>query len=1552
MKKTGSKKSKIEFDFDLAGLGDVSPEVETLVLENESDIDAILDKIEKEVVKFKSESLSFEENDLLYNSGISANDKKAWVYYQRTYRGIEMKGWEKYFIKGTQNELFDLVKAGSLYYSNGQYLPYSLFGWGNIYDREDQLNDDAEFIVSQFGQEIYNRHLEAVEKAKPQMLRIDDADELRRPIITAISTTAKTFKVAGLRAEWSEDVEKSEQIDKKGNRVKKDKRIDLSFSENNRYPLIEVFIKWLYVIEQKRYFDKSTPFAVSNYYIGGFPISGSDAELTAAEKAQIKQNAREDGERLFSIFLREALLQEDIERLNRAWNRKYNGWSDLQHSTIPIGLQTSATFLGKGFAIRPEKREGIAYMSAVGAGIIAYDVGVGKTITALLELASALQQGKCKRALLVVPNPTYKNWIREAFGGVDDETGEKYNGILSNTGIVLNEWYNLGSAVVKKLDKTNILTKEVQEKSITILTYEGFKNLGFSDAVASGFVSEFINIMEQNQIDPTLLSNNELEGLGKRSTRDDAKTNEQYLEIIGLGAKKNTVADVDVLGFDYIVIDEAHRCKNIFSGVKADERGVKNYLLSGSQSTTGIKAFFITNYIQRISAKGKGNVMLLTATPFTNSPLEVYSMMSLVAYDYLVDNGIYNINDFFSLFVSPTPEYVVKYDGSVVVKDTIKGYTNRLILQKLVFTKINYKSGDSLVPPLQRPVKVNLPRMYENINGKTFRLPPEKQVLTYLRMNDMQADNQLEIYDRLSRIKRENFTDLLRYLNASQDNAFSPYLYKLGDQQPAASYREFVENSPKIKYAVECIRTIQKHHLKTGTPMSGQIIYSDRGVAYFGLIKEYLIKELKFKNEVYFDGRRLSEVMIISGGDSGDGDKELIKEAFLAGIVKVIIGSSAIREGINLQTYGTTIFDLRPDWNPTDFRQLEGRIHRQKNKFGYVRIVMPLVENSMDVFMFQKLEEKTSRINDIFYREGSSNMLDLSTLDPSEIKYALISDIPALASMDFAIELAKAEKKISILADDVKELTSLESNIEELSREKANAIEYIRGTAIVRLANVIEQFKDKELTDEQKKVFERAKKLWQDLNAFLDNQSEEHLVGFKLRFENWNRLINFNYSYNLQPYRIDNFSSVYKDVRKAEKQILKPKGLTLSSNFSEISKTIRDEYEKEEFLFSLQFGIEDVNDKGNSYFRPLTLSERDKLTTLPNPPKRFKEFVEYINQKKKELAIEGRDIMQRVEEFASLNYLLDYSMNEIDPKNHTLPEPGSKIIQVSTCPPMDKEGNRRIDEPALRMLDECIANEPQTKELHSDKNGRYTNERLFLHEQIIAKFKDNKPCITTDQPIAILTGGAPGSGKSSFLKRFAPWISAGNMYHIDADEVRAMLPEYKGWNAASTHQETKDIVNVLLSEIGNPCNHDLIYDGTMNKAANYKPLINTLRKLGYRVFVIYIEVPKEVSIERAMGRYQRKGRYVPLSVIEEVYERGLDAFNEVINMADGYIKVNGMTSEIDKQGGMSLPEERNYKFDVDKSDTTIGPKGKVKPGKNLKLIKLKAKALKLKLKLI
>jgi hypothetical protein len=277
-----------------------------------------------------------------------------------------------------------------------------------------------------------------------------------------------------------------------------------------------------------------------------------------------------------------------------------------------------------------------------------------------------------------------------------------------------------------------------------------------------------------------------------------------------------------------------------------------------------------------------------------------------------------------------------------------------------------------------------------------------------------------------------------------------------------------------------------------------------------------------------------------------------------------------------------------------------------------------------------------------------------------------------------------------------------------------------------------------------------------------------------------------------------------------------------------------------------------------------------------------------------------------------LNYLLD------DKK-----VVANKVVEkYTTCPPMEADGiTRAIDEEAITKLAECIKKEPQTKSLNFDENTGYTLERKKLQNKIINDLFAKVKCVKSgEQPIAIFTGGSPASGKSYFITKNAKYLLNDFIFKLDADEIREKLPEYKGWNANSTQQETTDIVNELLDRLGSErCRYDFIYDGTMNKSKRYFPLIKKVKELGYKVYIIFMEVPYAVAKERVIERYQRKGRYVPVEVIDDFFTlqgnktKGQVTLDELKPYVDGYIVADGITGEVIDEGGEGLPDVRSKK---------------------------------------
>ncbi|MCL1035536.1 helicase C-terminal domain-containing protein, partial [Elizabethkingia anophelis] len=135
--------------------------------------------------------------------------------------------------------------------------------------------------------------------------------------------------------------------------------------------------------------------------------------------------------------------------------------------------------------------------------------------------------------------------------------------------------------------------------------------------------------------------------------------------------------------------------------------------------------------------------------------------------------------------------------------------------------------------------------------------------------------------------------------------------------------KDFIENSPKLKLTMDLIQ-----QNKMDMPETGQIIYSELAVAEFPKLKDYLISEVGYHKD---------EIGIITGVTSKN-QRINIQNDFNTGKIKVIIGSEAIQEGMNLQENTSDLYLLSLPYNFTSLRQTEGRAWRQGNKWENVRI--------------------------------------------------------------------------------------------------------------------------------------------------------------------------------------------------------------------------------------------------------------------------------------------------------------------------------------------------------------------------------------------------------------------------------------------------------------------------------------------------------------------------------------------------------------------------------------------------------------------------------------
>lgn len=579
----------------------------------------------------------------------------------------------------------------------------------------------------------------------------------------------------------------------------------------------------------------------------------------------------------------------------------------------------SPTFKGKPLAIQEQQLEGAAFLVSRGLGYLAYEVGAGKTMTSILAIEKMLQLGRCKRPLILAPKGIVKNFMVE------------YKELFPKRSIV-----NIGN-----LGKELSFSK-FSNNTVYVGSHEALSNITYQENTV-GRIKDY---------------------LAKQVTKDSSGKRENEVASLKIDEKyiSKTIAGgrfVEDMGFDLIAYDEAHYFKNLFSMTSSEFRS-----LGGATSDRAARAYMLSLYI--MLNNNMQNVFMLSATPFNNQPIEIYSALSFIAHQKMEDMGLNNLYEFASQFADTDFSWTINKSSKLVKRQVTTGFKNATALRQLLRQYMLPKFSKDL--NLVRPEKTRKTPTVEHTSVS-------KSVFENLEQDMLEAEV-MSYPDKLGAIG----SALLAYRNA----IVSPYLTKYATSD---NYIAIIENSPKLKYIVDQITNVYSDNTK-----AGQIIYLPIGISLIPHIKKYLIEKKGFKS---------NQVEAIVSATSKDQQTQIEKD-FNAGKVKVLIGSSTIREGRNLQTYGAVMYFPLIEWNPTSVLQAEGRIYRQNNNFKEVYTVFPLLKDSSDSFYLQKMDEKAARFNDLW--EGREDYVDVADIDPEEAKVSLVTRPENKADMVIQVE--------------------------------------------------------------------------------------------------------------------------------------------------------------------------------------------------------------------------------------------------------------------------------------------------------------------------------------------------------------------------------------------------------------------------------------------------------------------------------------------------------------------------------------------------------------------
>lgn len=131
---------------------------------------------------------------------------------------------------------------------------------------------------------------------------------------------------------------------------------------------------------------------------------------TRRQKGELDERMQQDAETIgaFNAFVRRHPVWR--ERLQEAYNRHYRGVRQRRFSTEQVPLLRA----GSNIRLNPHQNEAVYRVVDARGGVIAHDVGLGKTFEALAAAAFLRQQGLARKPLITVPKQVLTNWLLEA----------------------------------------------------------------------------------------------------------------------------------------------------------------------------------------------------------------------------------------------------------------------------------------------------------------------------------------------------------------------------------------------------------------------------------------------------------------------------------------------------------------------------------------------------------------------------------------------------------------------------------------------------------------------------------------------------------------------------------------------------------------------------------------------------------------------------------------------------------------------------------------------------------------------------------------------------------------------------------------------------------------------------------------------------------------------------------------------------------------------------------------------------------------------------------
>ncbi len=681
-------------------------------------------------------------------------------------------------------------------------------------------------------------------------------------------------------------------------------------------------------------------------------------QYAAARKARIEE--AQDREHILSLKFRH-FVSSDLEfreQIETGYNNLFNSFVVGEDDISALDLKAWVEPTPHGY-----QNHGVRFANDRANALIAFDTGLGKTLTGVGITELFLDSSRATRAMIVVPKGLLVNWARTLERAIPFRRLVTV-GITARTGGVWLE-DELGTAL-EKLHEFALGAFE-----IALISREWFRRLRLRPENLKKFIAEEACLLAADEAE---LEDDEDAPTAREQTLTLA---ERQAMLAARLYQANALPQIvfEDLGIDALLVDEAGSLKNLYSAPTYFGKKPK-FMGASLESDRAIDTLFKVKSIHQ--ANGARNVIYLTATPTKNSPLELFNILKPLAGEAFSRLGIFGPAQFIERYCQIETVLYPNAAGELEAVPGVVGFKNLTELRGLMAQFILHRTAAD--------VGLKIPEL-ETIEHVFDLSEYQRSTYQFLRedarvaLADPHGDHGIHLFSVYAQMR---LLTLEPSLFAGKPE-FNPRFF-----EAAQIAVEAIKRGGKIVCFMDVGNASEEN--AAGTRRKKQ------GVDAFDALKAAMVHV----------GIAPEWIALVTAERVKGAKRQQIADEYNAGKLRIVIGSTGtIGEGFDLQVGTTDLIHLDIPWDPGTFHQRIGRGHRQGNEAEVVRNHILLARGSFDGLTYAMMRGKRGWQEQLWHGAEDSSR-NSAVLSYDEILAAL-SDDPDAARLEIERKRADIE---------------------------------------------------------------------------------------------------------------------------------------------------------------------------------------------------------------------------------------------------------------------------------------------------------------------------------------------------------------------------------------------------------------------------------------------------------------------------------------------------------------------------------------------------------------